>query len=383
MTFRAGVAEKALDDQGMLANEVAHELKNPVTAIVCAAQTLEMLLDATLDGSQRSALRHIKEHGEYVLKLMQDFIDVTRGACGHVKSCKQTIQAGEVARSVVGILNPIAMKKKVSVEVRTAEDDPWVSVDPKHLKQILFNVVHNAVKFTPDGGSVIVSVSRAPEWRDESTLPVCISVKDSGVGISADRLETIFDARANFRGLSGNSNDGCGLGLPLTKTLIDLEGGEIQIRSAAGAGTEVTILFEAVESQGVDAAIPAESEACRLPLAGQRVLVVEDDASLRDAVSGLIRALGGVVDGVGEAVQALEAVQKTPYSAVVIDEYVGGFTANDVAHLIKKEPGAKETRIVFTSASAAQEDANEAQVVGETLRKPFDSEGLISSLLQR
>jgi signal transduction histidine kinase len=395
-TYRAALAEKALGDQGMLANEVAHELKNPVTAIVCAAQTLEMLLDSTLDRSQRSALRHIKEHGEYVLKLMQDFIDVTRGACGYLKSCKQAVQAGQVAQSVVGILNPIAAKKRIEIQLRISEENPWISVDPKHLKQILFNVVHNAIKFTPNGGRITVSVGKACSEHAQVVKPICITVKDSGRGISTDRLEKIFDARTSFRGTAsvnaastvaaGEFEEGCGLGLPLTKTLVDLEGGEIYLQSVEGVGTEVTVLFKALEQQALKSGIAAESQQDteRFPLSGQRVLVVEDDAALRDVVSELIRALGGVVDGVGEAVQALEAVQKTPYSAVVIDEYVGGLTGKDVARLIQREEGAREARIVFTSSSAAENESDsELQIATETIEKPFDSQVLISSLLQR
>jgi CheY-like chemotaxis protein/two-component sensor histidine kinase len=381
----------------MLANEVAHELKNPVTAIVCAAQTLEMLLDSTLDRSQRSALRHIKEHGEYVLKLMQDFIDVTRGACGHLKSSKQAVQIGQVAHSVVGILNPIAAKKRIDIELRVAQEERWLSVDPKHLKQILFNVVHNAVKFTSEGGSIVVSVGAAPNSSDQDGGSIYISVKDSGRGIAPERLEKIFDARASFRGASvvaaatspaaGESSEGCGLGLPLTKTLVDIEGGEIYVQSSEGVGTEVTLIFKAIERpqhlQGT-AVQEAGEQAERFPLSGQRVLVVEDDAALRDVVSELIRALGGVVDGVGEAVQALEAVQKTPYSAVVIDEYVGGLTGRDVARLIRNEAGAREAKIVFTSTNASErEDLGELQISAETIEKPFDSQGLIASLLQR
>jgi CheY-like chemotaxis protein len=148
----------------------------------------------------------------------------------------------------------------------------------------------------------------------------------------------------------------------------------------------VTVLFKALEQQALKSGIAAESQQDteRFPLSGQRVLVVEDDAALRDVVSELIRALGGVVDGVGEAVQALEAVQKTPYSAVVIDEYVGGLTGKDVARLIQREEGAREARIVFTSSSAAENESDsELQIATETIEKPFDSQVLISSLLQR
>ncbi len=382
--YRAAVAEKVLRDQGMLVNEVAHELKNPVTAIVCAAQTLEMLLDRSLDMSQRVALRHIKEHGEYVLSLMQDFIDVTRGVSGHLYSNKEQVVVSGPLRAVVGMVEPIAARKKISLELRGCEELLEVSIDPKHLKQIVFNLLHNAVKFAPSNSKVSISVERVQVSPLSTGPAVRIAVCDNGPGISPERLKTIFNAAENFKARSvEDGGRGCGLGLPLTKTLVDLEGGAMRLTSneCSPGGTTAELFFNAVVNEQHRVERVEEESLSNFPLAGQRVLVVEDDPHVRDAVSGLIRALGGAVDGVGEAISALEAVQKTSYSAVVIDEYIGGLSAGDVAMMIKEQPGAGDVRFVVTG-SGESVDGNVSSK-RDVLQKPFDRKTLVESLTSR
>ncbi len=374
---RVAVAERVLSDHGMLANAMAHELKNPITAIVCAAQTFELLLESSLDAGQRTALRHIREHGEYVLSLMEDFIDVTRGVTGQLYSQKENVSVAGSVRAVVGMLEATASKKKVSLEVRGCDEVSLVSVDPKHLKQILFNVAHNAVKFSPDGGKVLLAARQDSDGCGGSF--VIISVIDKGPGIDPSRLSSIYDAAANFKAVRSEQS-GCGLGLPIVKALVDAEGGELRICGKPGEGTEVSVTFPAI---GESLSFVERSTETALPLAGQKVLVVEDDPELRESVSGLIRALGGVVDGVGEAVQALEAVQHSHYSTVVIDEYVGGLSADEVAQMMRAQPGAQAARFVVTGEGASDGALEPKSSLRCTLEKPFDSRTLVASLLAR
>jgi CheY-like chemotaxis protein len=376
---RAALAERRLRDQGMLANSVAHELKNPITAIVCAAQTFELLLDSSLDAGQRSALRHIREHGEYVLSLMRDFIDVTRGVSGQLHSKKENVPVAGAVRAIAGMLEGVAAQKKVRIEIRGCDEVASLSVDPKHFKQILFNIAHNSVKFSPVGGKVVIAARQDGDVA--SGCSVTISVKDRGAGIEATRLKTIFDAAENFKAAC-REDSGCGLGLPITKALVDVEGAELCIRSNPGEGTEVLVTFAAAGvSEPVVAGRPTEETTRLLPLAGQKVLVVEDDPDLRESVSGLIRALGGVVDGVGEAVQALEAVQRTRYSTVVIDEYVGGLSADEVAQMMRSQPGAQEMRFVVAGDGSGEAAGQNSCSAHHTIEKPFDSKTLVASLL--
>ncbi len=380
VVHRAAVAEKALRDQGMLANAVAHELKNPITAIVCAAQTFELLLDTSLDAGQRSALRHIKEHGEYVLSLMGDFIDVTRGVTGQLSSQKENVAVGGPIRAVVGMLGGIAAQKKVDIEIRGCDDVSSIVVDPKHLKQIIFNLAHNAVKFSPRGGKVVITATQNYECPSQSVIT--LSVRDHGAGIEPSRLRSIFNATENFK-VARTENSGCGLGLHITKTLVDVEGGELRVCSNWGDGTEVSVVFPAVCVSDRVVSQPLEASPHASPLAGQKVLVVEDDPELRESVSGLIRALGGVADGVGEAVQALEAVQRSHYSTVVIDEYIGGLSADEVAQMIKSQPGAQQARFVVTGGEDSEAVVKRNPATRRTLEKPFDARTLVASLLER
>lgn len=378
--YRSAVAERALSEQGLLANAVSHELKNPITAIVCAAQTFELLLDSSLDTGQRSALRHIKEHGEYVLCLMGDFIDLTRGATGQLHSQKENVPVANPVRSVVAMLEAVASAKKVAIEIRGCDDVSSLWVDPKHLKQILFNIVHNAIKFSPRGGKVFIAAKEAANVAGHSF--VTISVSDEGTGIDRSRIHTIFDATENFKAARGEGT-GCGLGLPIAKKLVDVEGGELRICSRSGEGADVQMTFASTGKPKTVAQPASGVTPGGLPLAGQKILVVEDDQDLRESVSDLIRALGGVVDGVGEAVQALEAVQRSQYSTVLIDEYVGGLSADEVAHMMRSQPGAQAARFVVTGEGIEGAAVGQSSLTHCTLEKPFDSRLLVASLLGR
>lgn len=378
--YRAAVAERALNEQGLLANAVSHELKNPITAIVCAAQTFELLLDSSLDTGQRAALRHIKEHGEYVLCLMGDFIDVTRGVTGQLHSQKEDVPVATPVRSVAAMLEATALSKKVAIEIRGCDDVSSLSVDPKHFKQILFNIIHNAIKFSPSGGKVFIAAKETANGTGSSS--VTISVSDEGTGIDQARVGTIFNATENLKVARGKDT-GCGLGLPIAKKLVEIEGGELRICSSPGEGTEVRITFASAGKTKTAAQTASGVTIEGLPLAGQRILVVEDDQDLRESVSDLIRALGGVVDGVGEAVQALEAVQRSQYSTVLIDEYVGGLSADEVAHMMRTQPGTHATRFVVTGEGSDGVADDQGTLTRYTLEKPFDSRSLLASLLGR
>lgn len=373
--------QQTLRHQGDLSKEVAHELKNPITAVVCAAEVLELLLDDKLDETNRSMLRHIKEYGQHVLELMQDFMDLSSGLCGQLKCEKQLVVLGETARTVSGLLEPSAGRKEILFVTEGFQDELCASIDPKHLKQIVFNLLHNSVKFTPQGGQINVRT-----WEKPETERVFLSVSDTGVGISAADLADIFSPvrvirRGHAKRITG-AEHGAGLGLPLTKTLTEIEGGDFEIKSELGIGTTVTVSFPRVAAAAKELIELVESVESVQPFAGQAVLLVDSDPGVRDIVSRLIETLGGAVDGVSMALDAVQALRHKNYTVVMIDESADGLQGCELAQLLRQDPATRNTRIVVASSKPIDQAMAKDSGADQCIEKPLNSQVLIDSLLQ-
>jgi signal transduction histidine kinase len=362
--------------QGTLAKEVAHELKNPISAVVCAAETLELLMDDRLDETNRSTLHYIKEYGEHVLTVMHDFIDISRGLCGQVVCSKESVRIAEAVTSVVGLLAPSAGRKSISFNTSRIDFDAWGHVDPKHLKQILFNLAHNSVKFTPPGGEISIFVEDV-----EAADFVLMRVSDTGEGISEEQLQHLFSGVGSPHRRELSSDTGCGIGLALTKMLIELEGGHLTIRSAVGVGTTVTVtLPRSVPEVAASEADLAVSLDVR-PFAGQAVLLVDGNRGVRDVLSRLIETLGGAVDAVGEAAHAIEALHRKSYSVVMIDESIDAGDSGDLVRQLRRDPNSKNTRFVVATNHPVDTQSLLESGADRAVEKPLNSKALIESLL--
>jgi CheY-like chemotaxis protein len=362
-----------------LTKEVAHELKNPIAAIVCAADSLEFLLKDQLRETERTTLHHIKDHGEYVLKLMNDFIDLTRGASGQLSSVRQALLVNQVVGSVVGLLEPSAGRKGVSIEVVHSEEALWVEVDPKHVKQILFNLVQNSIKFTPSGGKVCVFAGVGPDSES-----VSIDVCDTGIGIPEQDLERVFDPLWHLQRQRTSDEAGSGIGLALTKALVELEGGGIFVSSQKNKGTSIRVILNraAPATQRTPTAEQALDVAGARPLSGQSVLVVESDPVIRDTLMRVIEKLGAVVDGVGMAMDAVHAVHKNAYSAVVIDEDVDTMSSYELAQMVRKELPEDSGRVFIACATPVAQNTPRDAVVSGMIEKPLGPKAVLDALMR-
>jgi signal transduction histidine kinase/CheY-like chemotaxis protein len=374
----AADATHALQRQGRLTKEVAHELRNPITAIVCAADSLEFLLRDDVGEPELAALRHIKDHGEYVLKLMNDFIDLTRGASGQLSSVREALLVHNIVGSVVGLLEPSAGRKGITIEVMRSEESLWVEVDPKHLKQILFNLVQNSIKFTPAGGKVVVWFGVGPDSES-----VSIEVQDTGIGISDQELERVFDPLWHLQRQRIPDEVGSGLGLALTKTLVELEGGGIFISSTKDKGTSVRVILNRAAPKVQQPAAVEETldTAGARPLSGQSVLIVESDPVIRDTLMRVIEKLGAAVDGVGMAIDAVHAVHKNTYSAVVIDEGVDTMSSYELAEIVRRELPEDSGRVFIACGGPAAERVAKDGVVSGTIEKPLGPKAVLDALM--
>lgn len=379
-------AHQLLQQRGDLANEIAHEIKNPLTAILCSAETLDMLIGSGLHEDHRRSLHYIKEYGDNLLRLVSDFLDVSRAESGHISARPEVTTVLPCVESVIGLLRANAIKKNITVHCFSREPLLDTLFDPRHLKQIIFNLMHNALKFTPEDGEIHVVVE-----RDFPHPSIKITVSDNGPGIPPHELERLFKLYSRYEGHAPAGSAGVGLGLALCKALAEVNHGTIECESTVGLGTafRVTVPFVARTADGVrqqsgSFVVSEDNSPLNVqgkPLCGQSFLVVDQDEGARNAIASLINAWGGLVDGVSQATDAVKALQERNYDAVMIDDTLAGSESMDLVRKIRDEQKSKETTIIVAAKNPVNPEVAQGMGIDKCVAKPLNGKLLLRSLL--
>lgn len=373
--------QQKLSRRGQLASEIAHEIKNPITAIQCSAQTLDLMLGGDINPELRKSIRYISEYSDYLLRLLTDFLEVSRCEAGVNHPQPEIFQLNEAIDSVIGLLKSYAFKKHINLSATPIPADVRAWADQRHIKQILFNLVHNSLKFTPEYGAIEIDAS----WSAQDRC-IEISVRDTGWGIPAEQLSTIFDPYARYEAHQPKVDAGVGLGLALCGNLVELNGGKISVKSTVGRGS--TFTFTVPKAQAITlvkpsavALPPPPSSALYQPLLGQSFLLVDNDSSTRDSIAKLIQAWGGMVDQVAQATDALEAIGAKSYDAVMVDNTRDGLNGYELASLLRDNAHSNGTTIILATKSTPDEELAHACGADQTIEKPLKGDLLLQSLL--
>jgi signal transduction histidine kinase len=215
---------------------MSHELRTPLNAVIGFSELLEQEIFGALTDKQRSYVGNVLISGRHLLQLVNDVLDISKVEAGRMDlSCEWT-PLGAIVDVVRSVLFALATKKGINLEVAVPSDLPDLYVDPGRMKQILYNLVANGIKFTPRGGTVRLAASVAPAGPDGAGR-VVIDVADTGVGIAAEDLSRLFREFEQIPQAGGVRPEGTGLGLALTRRLVALHGGEVGVTSQVGRGS--------------------------------------------------------------------------------------------------------------------------------------------------
>ena len=262
--------------------------------------------------------------------------------------------------------------------------------DPVRVKQVLTNVLSNAVKFTERGSVTLEVAAGAPNagaGRAGPTIPLTFRVTDTGIGIPADKLATIFEPFRQVDGSMSRRFGGTGLGLAIATTLVKLMGGQIQVDSVAGAGTTFRITLPMIAAaaaaqteSAISTAIAAAARRAAGPVRGARVLVAEDNIVNQRVAAGLLTRRGHVVTVVGNGREAVDALQRGDFDVVLMDVQMpemDGFEATAAIREWERETG-HHVRIVAMTAHAMSGDRERCLAAGMDgyLSKPIDQRSL-------
>ncbi|MDQ1833771.1 hybrid sensor histidine kinase/response regulator [Massilia scottii] len=372
---RAEAATRAKSE--FLAN-ISHEIRTPMNAILGFAGLGTHL---ELDAKPRDYFRKIARAGNNLLDIINDILDFSKIEAGKLELEVVPFDLPDTLTNIVDLFAWRAAEKELELVIWAAPDVPQILMgDPLRLGQVLINLVGNALKFTAHG-HIQLRVERAKDWSgDDNQVRLCFSVEDSGVGISPEQQERLFQAFAQADASTTRIYGGTGLGLAISQQLVRKMGSEIGVDSELGAGSRFhfTLTLNVAPAQG-----PARLQA-GAGARGKKVLVVDDSAPTREMLELQLRSFGFDASAVGSGAAALFALQLEPYDLVLMDWNMPDMDGLETARRIKDDPTlASIPSIIMVTAFARDhiKAAAEEAGIGAFLVKPVTASQLLDSVL--